>query len=133
MLLKAVAVLLLSMWIPFAVADEGDDEEYVGYVELKPFVANFGETSQLHFVKFEITIQAGSSATEQAIGNHIAAIRNDILFLLMSQSEENMSSVSAQKILAKKAILLVKQRLADEGDEETTQVTDLFFVSFVAQ
>lgn len=135
MLFKALAVILLSIWIPFSMAAEetDDDKEYVGYVELKPFVANFGETSRLHFVKCEITIQAGSSATEQAIGDHIAGIRNDILFLLMSQSEESMSSVSAQKILAKKAILLVKQRLADEVDEESSKVTDLFFVSFVAQ
>jgi len=136
MYLKTFLFLLLSLWIPFAAA-EGEDgeaqEEYVGYVELKPFVANYGETTELHFVKCEITIQAGSSETEQALGDHLDAIRNDILYLLMAQSEESMSSVSAQKILAKKAILLVKQRLADEVSDEASDVTDLFFVSFVAQ
>ena len=41
----------------------------------------------------------------------------------------------AQKALSKKAILLVKQRLAEEEDdpEIADAVTDLFFVSFVAQ
>jgi len=130
MLVRSFLVLLLSLWIPFAVAS-GDDEDYVGYVELKPFVANFGESTQLHFVKCEITIQSGSEATQLALEDHIYAIRNDILFLLMAQSEESMSSVAAQKILAKKAILLVKQRLLEEEGEE--MVTDLFFVSFVAQ
>ena len=129
MLVRSFLVLLLSLWIPFAAAS--DDEEYVGYVELKPFVANFGQSTQLHFVKCEITIQSGSAETQLALEDHIYAIRNDILFLLMAQSEESMSSVAAQKILAKKAILLVKQRLLEEEGEE--MVTDLFFVSFVAQ
>jgi flagellar FliL protein len=137
MYLRACLFLLLSLWIPVAAAEGENDEakeEYVGYVELKPFVANYGESTELHFVKCEITIQAGSIETEQALGDHLSAIRNDILYLLMAQSEESMSSVSAQKILAKKAILLVKQRLADEEDsEEAAKVTDLFFVSFVAQ
>ncbi len=135
MLLRSFLIFLLSVWLPFAMAEGEEIEEYVGYVELKPFVANFGETSELNFVKCEITIQVGVSATELAIVQHKAAIRNDILFLLMAQSEESMGSVSAQKILAKKAILLVKQRLADEIDDEeiAAGVTDLFFVSFVAQ
>jgi len=131
---KAVLICLLSLWVPFAAAEgEEAQEEYVGYIELKSFVANFGESTELHFVKCEITIQAGSAETEQALGDHRDAIRNDILYLLMAQSQESMSSVSAQKILAQKAILLVKQRLADEVGEEATNVTDLFFVSFVAQ
>ena len=130
MLVRSFLVLFLSLWIPFAAAS-ADDDDFVGYVELKPFVANFGESTQLHFVKCEITIQAGSAATQTAIEDHIFAIRNDILFLLMAQSEESMNSVAAQKILAKKAILLVKQRLLEEEGEE--MVTDLFFVSFVAQ
>ncbi|EPJ43709.1 MAG: hypothetical protein OFPII_39990 [Osedax symbiont Rs1] len=134
MWLKSVLILLLSCWIPLLMAEgEEEVEDYVGYVELKPFVANFGGTTELHFVKCEITIQAGSLATEQALGDHIDAIRNDILFLLMAQSEESMSSISAQKILAKKAILLVKQRLVEEVGEEAGDVDDLFFVSFVAQ
>ncbi len=134
MWLKSFLILLLSCWIPLLMAEgEEEVEDYVGYVELKPFVANFGATTALHFVKCEITIQAGSVATEQALGDHIDAIRNDILFLLMAQSEESMSSISAQKILAKKAILLVKQRLVEEVGEEAGDVDDLFFVSFVAQ
>ena len=101
---KAVLICLLSLWVPFAAAEgEEAQEEYVGYIELKSFVANFGESTELHFVKCEITIQAGSAETEQALGDHRDAIRNDILYLLMAQSQESMSSVSAQKILAQKA------------------------------
>lgn len=132
MFIRFFTVILLSFWIPFAIAaDEDMDEDYVGYVELKPFVANFGETSELHFVKCEITIQVGSSAVEQAVQLHKASIRNDILFLLMAQTVESMNSVTAQKVLAKKAINLVRQILIEEEGEE--KVTDLFFVSFVAQ
>ncbi len=132
--LKSIYLLLLSFSISIAhAADEEAESDYVGYVELKPFVANFGDTSELHFVKCEVTIQVGSTATEQAVRDHIAGVRNDILFLLMEQSEESMVSATAQKVLAKKAIMLVKQRLIEEVGEEAVEVDDLFFVSFVAQ
>jgi flagellar FliL protein len=132
--LKSIYLLLLSFSISMAhAADEEAESDYVGYVELKPFVANFGDTSELHFVKCEVTIQVGSVATEQAVRDHIAGVRNDILFLLMEQSEESMVSATAQKVLAKKAIMLVKQRLIEEEGEEAVDVDDLFFVSFVAQ
>lgn len=132
--LKSIYLLLLSFSISMAhAADEEAEADYVGYVELKPFVANFGDTSELHFVKCEVTIQVGSTETEQAVRDHIAGVRNDILFLLMEQSEESMVSATAQKVLAKKAIMLVKQRLIEEVGEEAVAIDDLFFVSFVAQ
>jgi flagellar FliL protein len=127
-------LLLLSLWTAFSFAADEEVEDYVGYIELKPFVANFGGTAELHFIKCEITIQVGSNATELAVDLHKDAIRNDILFLLMSQSVESMTEPFVQKVLAKKATLLVKQRLADEeGEEEEMVLNDLFFVSFVAQ
>lgn len=131
--LKSIYILLLSLCASFAYAEGEADENYVGYVELKPFVANFGDTSDLHFVKCEVTIQVGSTTTEQAVRDHIAGVRNDILFLLMEQSVESMTSATAQKVLAKKAVMLVKQRLIEEEGEEAIEVDDLFFVSFVAQ
>lgn len=131
---KSILLMMLSAFMSFAyAADEETEEDYVGYIELKSFVANFGGTSELHFVKCEVTIQVGSVATEQAVEEHKAGIRNDILFLLMEQSVETMTSATAQKILAKKAIMLVKQRLIEEEGEEAVEVDDLFFVSFVAQ
>ncbi|MFT5706396.1 MAG: flagellar FliL protein [Oceanospirillaceae bacterium] len=131
--LKAFFILLMSTWASFVVAADEDDSNYTGYVELKAFVANYGGTEELHFVKCEITIQVGSVATEQAVNNHISGIRNDILFLLMAQSQQSMGSVTAQNVLAKKAIMLVKQRLIEEEGEDVIDIDDLFFVSFVAQ
>ncbi|MEM5528200.1 flagellar basal body-associated FliL family protein [Gammaproteobacteria bacterium AS21] len=135
MLSRSVLFLLFSLFTFNALAAEEVDsaEEYIAYVELKPFTANFGESTELHFVKCEITIQAGSSATEIALGEHLPSIRNDLLFLLMAQNVDTMNTVAAQKNLAKSALLVVKQRLIDEVGEEAADVTDLFFVSFVAQ
>lgn len=130
MLIRALTIFFFSLCVSFAAVAE-DEEAYIGYVELKPFTANFGDSSELHYVKCEITIQAGSSASEQAILAHRASIRNDILFLLMAQSEEEIGSVNVQKILSKKALNLVQQILIEETGEQN--VTDLFFVSFVAQ
>ncbi len=130
---RALVLLLISLWIPSTMAAIDKKEEYVAYIELKAFTANFGNSQELHFVKCEITIQVGSLETELLIENHKDAIRNDILFLLMGQSVESMMEPIAQKILSKKAILLIKQRLVDEEGDVDILISDLFFVSFVAQ
>lgn len=136
MLLRSLAALLMCLWLPLAWAadeeeTEGEQEEHVSYVELKPFVANYGDGTKLRFVKCEITIQVGSEATHLAVNQHIASIRNDILFLLMAQTEESMKTVAAQETLAKNALQLVRQLIVEEEGE--AMVSDLFFVSFVAQ
>ena len=137
MLLRTCLIFLFSMCFSFTVTaaeEEGEpEEEFIAYVELKTFTANYGETTELHYVKCEITIQAGSAETEIAINEHLPSIRNDIIFLLMAQTQETMNTPTTQTSLARQATLIVQQRLIDEVGEEASKVTDLFFVSFVAQ
>lgn len=133
MLKRLIWVLTLSFFVQFAWAEEGGKApaDYVNYIELKPILTNYGGTGKTRFVKCEITIQVSSPAAHHAVNAHMAHIRNDIVFLLSDQTEEQMASVEAQSDLAKAALKLVQNILVEEEGEAF--VSDLFFTSFVTQ
>jgi flagellar FliL protein len=127
---------LLMFCVTPSVWAEGEEEgvpaeEYVGYVELKPFIVNFGGPGKTRFLKCEISISVGSESTMFAVNHHMAQIRNDLVFLLSAQTEETVNSVQAQTELAQSGLKLVQSILVDEVGE--AMVNDLFFTSFVVQ
>jgi flagellar FliL protein len=123
-----LGLMLQPVW---AAEDESDASGYVGYIELKPFVANFGGAGPLRFIKCEITLQVGSEDGHHAVNYHLPSIRNDIVFLLSAQDETALSSVEAQAALAKEALAQVQAMLREE--EGAPLVTELFFTSLVIQ
>lgn len=128
--------LLLALFLilptSFAIAEESESSGgETSYIELKPFITNFGGVGKSRFVKCEITIQVESSDAHHFVNLHIPQIRNDIVFLLSDQTEDTLRTVEDQNILAKKALQAVQDILLDETGE--TYASDLFFTSFVIQ
>lgn len=131
---RFLSVLLLMAWLPFAwAADEEKpvNPDYVGYIELKPFIANFGGPGKTRFLKCEVTIQVGTESAHHAVNHHMPHIRNDLVFLFSAQTEADLLTIEAQQNLAKKGLRLVQQLLVEEEGE--AMVNDLFFTSFVIQ
>ncbi|UTW10963.1 flagellar basal body-associated FliL family protein [Marinobacterium rhizophilum] len=123
-----LGLLLQPAWA----AETGSEaDDYVGYIELKPFVANFGGAGPLRFIKCEITLQVGSEDGHHAVNYHLPSIRNDIVFLLSAQEESALASAEAQAALAKEALSQLQALLTEEEGEPF--VTDLFFTSLVIQ
>ncbi len=134
MLLRVLICLMLSVAPLAAMAEDppaDKEKDYVSYIELKPFITNFGGPGQVRFLKCEISIQAGSADAHHAVNQHMAHIRNDLVFLLSAQTEDTVDTVEAQQVLAKKALDKVQKILLDEEGEAF--VSDLFFTSFVVQ
>lgn len=132
MLKRFLLVLFLGVMMqPVWAADEPAPEDYVNYIELKPFVANFVSPDTLRFLKCEITIQVTSPAAHHAVNYHKAEIRHEILMLLSSKEEGQLKTVDVQHILAQEALQKVQQVLLLEEGEP--YVADLFFTSFVLQ
>ncbi len=123
-----LGLMLQPAW---AAEDAPKESTYVGYIELKPFVANFGGKGPLRFVSCEITIEVGSENAHHAVNYHMANIRSDIVFLLSGQNEAALTTVESQKTLANEALALVQALLVEEEGEAL--VTDLFFTSLVIQ
>ena len=131
-----VLSLMLVVWLgliaPVAQAtEENTQEQYISYIELKPFVSNFGSADDLRFLKAEVTIQVNSSAVHHAVNAHKAQIRNDLVFLFSAQTDESVGTVAAQQVLAGKALELIQKTLMEEEGE--SYVSDLFFTSLVIQ
>ncbi len=134
MLKKLVLFIVMAFSVQVAWAEEGQEktaEDYVNYIELKPFVTNFGGVGKSRFLKCEITIQVSSENAHHAVNQHMAHIRNDIVFLLSAQTDDTVGTVEAQQALAKKALKKVQNILVEEVGEGF--VSDLFFTSFVVQ
>lgn len=131
---KLVLVILMMFSFQAAWADDEAEktvEDYVNYIELKPFVTNFGGVGKSRFLKCEVTIQVSSENAHHAVNHHMAHIRNDIVFLLSAQTDDTVGTVEAQQELAKKALKKVQDILVEEEGEGF--VSDLFFTSFVVQ
>lgn len=130
--LSLAFAILLGLTAPtLPAADEEKATEYISYIELKPFVTNFGSADNLRFLKAEVTIQVGSEGAHHAVNAHMAQIRNDLVFLFSAQTEESVGSVAAQQVLAGEALHLIQDMLREETGE--SYVTDLFFTSLVVQ
>lgn len=111
---------------------EGEEAtDYVGYIELKPFVTNFDGGDRLRFLKAEVTVQVDQAVAHHYINSHKAQIRNDLLFLFAEQTEQDVKGVVAQSTLAGKALDVVQKAMIAETGEP--QASDLFFTSFVIQ
>ncbi|MGB0205334.1 MAG: flagellar basal body-associated FliL family protein [Neptuniibacter sp.] len=131
---KLVLVILMMFSVQTVWAEDEAEktvEDYVNYIELKPFVTNFGGVGKTRFLKCEVTIQVSSENAHHAVNHHMAHIRNDIVFLLSAQTDDTVGTVEAQQALAKKALKKVQDILVEEEGEGF--VSDLFFTSFVVQ
>lgn len=129
--LVLLCVLMFSVQAVWAEEAQKTAEDYVNYIEMKPFVTNFGGVGKTRFLKCDITIQVASESAHHAVNHHTAQIRNDLVFLLSAQTDETVSTVEAQQQLAKEALKIVQNVLVVEEGEAF--VSDLFFTSFVVQ
>jgi len=125
-----VWILSLFLISPAWAAEDGA-EDYIGYIELKPFVTNFDGGDRLRFLKAEVTIQVEASEAHHYINAHASQIRNDLLFLFAEQTEVDVKGVAAQQTLAGKALEVVQKAMIAETGKP--QAADLFFTSFVIQ
>lgn len=126
-----ILAMLASLLFQPALAEEETKEDYINYIELKPFVTNFGGPGPIRFLKAEVTIQVEDPAAHHAVNAHKAHIRNDLVFLFSGVMEEDIGSVASQQVLAERALHAVQQLLKEETGD--THVSDLFFTSFVTQ
>jgi len=126
-----LACMLLTALVLQPVRAENAEDNYISYIELKPFVTNYGGPGPVHFLKAEVTIQVDREEAHHAVNAHMAHIRNELVFLFSSVTEEDLGSVAAQNVLAERALQAVQQLLKEETG--STQVSDLFFTSFVTQ
>ncbi len=130
-LILMMACFVTPVWAADEDGEEAVPEDYINYIEMKPFIANFSSTGKLRFLKCQVTVQVATPAAHHAVNYYKPEIRHEVLMLLSDKQESQLKSVEAQDALAKELLAAVqKVLLAEEGE---AFVSDLFFTSFVIQ
>lgn len=103
------------------------------YVEFDPpFVVNFEARGMTRFLQIAIQAMTRDPLTADLIKRHDPVIRNDLLFLLSSQTYETISTREGKEKLRAEALQVVANAIDAEGGNGES-VEQLFFTSFVMQ
>lgn len=102
------------------------------YLPLKPsFVVNYGGDGRLRYIKADITARLSASETATAVRHHLPYIRNNIVRLLGSQTDETIESQAGKDALRKD--ILKEIRWVVQEEEGLEGVDDVFFDSLIVQ
>jgi flagellar protein FliL len=103
------------------------------YIAMEPpFVVNFEATQQARFLQVNVQLMTRDSSTSQLLRDNEPIVRNDLLFLLSSQTYETVSTASGKDELRKKALETVRAVLKQEGGKPEL-LEAVYFTSFVMQ
>jgi flagellar FliL protein len=102
------------------------------YLPLKPaFIVNYGGEGKLRYIKADITARMNNSEAADAVRHHLPLIRNNLVRLLSSQTDESLESQEGKEALRLDALREIQHILKDE--EGIEGVEDVLFNSFIVQ
>jgi len=116
--------------------EEGEAAAAPIYVALAPpFVVNFQDAKKrTRYIKAEISVLAKSAKSEEAVNQHMPAVRNGLVLLLSRQVYEDLLSNEGKEKLRADALAEVQAVLDKRaGGKSGKGVEDLYFSSFVMQ
>jgi flagellar protein FliL len=118
---------------------KGKDKERKGdkgpaiYIAMEPpFVVNFETTQTARFLQVNVQLMTRDSSTAQLLRDNEPILRNDLLFLLSSQTYETVSTASGKEELRKRALETVRAVVKQEGGKPEL-FENVYFTSFVMQ
>lgn len=133
---RLLLAVLPGLYITAALAEDPTPSaapagSQIQYVEITPsFVANY-QAPKLRYVRADITVIATNTLAAEAIGRHQPLIRHHLIMLLSRQTEENLVTPEGRSQLKQDAIQEIIKVL--ESEQESTEVQDLLFTSFIVE
>jgi flagellar FliL protein len=130
-----VAALVLTL-SGAVLASSAKKEEAVAtseYVVITPaLVANYGQTSVIHYLKADIALRVtGGQPAQAAVLHHMPYVRHVLVMLLSDQTEESLATMEGKEKLRQDALAAVQKVMQEE--EGKPLVDDLLFNSFIVQ
>ena len=115
--------------------EAGNDASAAGppiYWPLKPaMVVNFSGTGDSSFLQVEMEVMARDQFVIDQVKEHTPALRNSLLLLLASQTDDVVFTTEGKQALLGEALLSINEVLEPYVDD--TGVEAVYFTSFVAQ
>lgn len=117
-----------------AVADqEAPSTQSAIYLPLKPaFVVNYGGAGRLKYIKAEVSVRLANTNAANSVRHHMPYIRNNLVMLFASQTDESLDSQAGKEALRQDALTEIRTiLLKEDGLEEG--VVDVFFNTLIVQ
>lgn len=122
----------------FAQAQDDSAEDGAGtekpaiYLPLKPsFVVNYGNGERLKYLKADVTVRLDNTAAANSVRHHLPFIRNNLVMLFASQTDEGVTSQAGKEALRAEALRQIKDIILKEDDIEG--VVDVYFNRLIVQ
>ena len=97
-----------------------------------PFVVNFQDQNQLHFLQVGVTVMAHHAAVIDALKQSMPVIRNDLVMLFSSQDYATLSTRAGKEKLRTASLADIRRILNNESPGDAG-VQAVYFTSFVMQ
>lgn len=102
------------------------------YLPIKPsFVVNYGGEGRLRYIKADLTVRLTTSAAASGVRHHLPYIRNNLVRLFASQTDETIESQDGKEALRMDALKEIQKIVMDE--EGIDGVEDVLFTSLIIQ
>ena len=86
--------------------------EGVNYIPIKPaLVVNYGGAGKVKYIKAEISIRADSMLAAQEISHHMPLVRDTLIMLISSVTDEQMSSGEGKEQMRLQALTKLNEAL----------------------
>lgn len=141
-----VALLLGLLAQPLLAAGGGSKiPEGVNYISLgAPLIVNYGGPGgKSRYIKAELAIRTENAGDSQAVMHHLPLIRDRLIGILSSQTEESLGTVEGREALRQQALVEINQAVhtmeyGGQASEHTAgpgnkPASDLLFNNFVVQ
>lgn len=104
----------------------------VQYIALNPpFVVNFGGQSTARFLQISMEVSTRDDSIVKAIEKHMPVIRNNLVLLLSSQDQQEISTREGKEKLRGESLAEIQRILKKHTGK--TGIQDVYFTSFVMQ
>ena len=102
------------------------------YLPIKPaFIVNYGGEGRLRYIKAEVTARLANAEAASAVRHHLPYIRNNLVRLFASQTDETIESQEGKEALRTEALKEIQKVIMDE--EGIEGVEDVLFTSLIIQ
>ncbi len=122
-------VLAPPLW---AEEEAAGNDSAVHYIPLKPsFVANYGQSERLRFLKAEVSLRVRGQAQVDKVNHHMPLVRHALVMLFSGLGDEDLRTTAQREQVRQQALSAVQAALSEEEGEPVAE--DLLFTSFVVQ
>lgn len=104
------------------------------YLPIKPqFVVNYGDAGRLRYLKAEVSVRLATTDAAHAVREHLPYVRNNLVMLFASQTNETVSSQEGKEKMLADAREAIREIVNRENGIPKEHVVDVYFNSFFVQ